>query len=215
MLVSIVITSYNYGKYLARCVESCLAQDMPDGSFEVIVVDDCSTDETPSVLKSFDGIANFCHTRNERNLGVAGTANTGIRIARGQFVTRVDADDYVSPGFAGNLSTQLAAKPNAFGVACDYYHVDEEGNRLRYNSARTKPISCGIMYRKAELEDVGMYSADWRHREEEELRHRLADQYAIHYLDEALYHYVLHGENKTTQTEQMALYQQRLEDLYS
>ena len=215
MLVSIVVTSYNYAGFIGRCISSCLAQELIPDAIETIVVDDCSSDNTAAILKDFVGAPNFRCCSSPRNVGVAEAANIGIRMATGQFVTRVDADDYVAPDFAAKLSSYLLTHADAFCVSCDYHHVDEQGARLRTRSARTYPISCGIMYRKAEWLEAGLYSGGWRCREEEELRCRLSDRYAIHHLDEALYFYVLHGNNKTMRAEQMDIYRQRLISLYN
>ena len=91
MEVSIVITNYNYGEYLERCIRSCQSQVF-DGKYEIIVVDDCSTDHSSRILEMYgeDSLVNVI--LNQDNMGVAGSANIGIKAARGQFVVRVDAD---------------------------------------------------------------------------------------------------------------------------
>ena len=90
--VSIIITNYNYGKYLPRCLRSCLSQK--NVNCEVIVVDDCSTDRSTEAVKPFLDDIKFIQTPS--NVGVAAASNIGIRAAKGQFVIRVDADDYVT-----------------------------------------------------------------------------------------------------------------------
>jgi glycosyltransferase involved in cell wall biosynthesis len=164
MLVSIVITSYNYGRYISRCIESCLAQDLNAAEFEVIVVDDCSTDDTQSVLSTFRECENLRILSTSHNRGVAGAANLGIREASGEYVTRVDADDYISPALARKLADYLGVNQAVLGVTCDYSFVDENDQELGRKNARTDPIACGIMYRRSSLIDVGLYSVEWRHR---------------------------------------------------
>jgi glycosyltransferase involved in cell wall biosynthesis len=214
MLVSIVITSYNYGRYISRCIESCLAQDLNAAEFEVIVVDDCSTDDTQSVLSTFRECENLRILSTSHNRGVAGAANLGIREASGEYVTRVDADDYISPALARKLADYLGVNQAVLGVTCDYSFVDENDQELGRKNARTDPIACGIMYRRSSLIDVGLYSVEWRHREEEELRARLGELYILAHSDELLYYYVMHSNNKTRQQDQMKLYRQRLVSLY-
>lgn len=210
MRVSIIITSYNYGEYIERCINSCLRQVMPENSLEIIVVDDCSTDRTHDVLKACESINNFRYVVNSENMGVAGAANIGIRMAHGQFIVRVDADDYVSPEFIRRLSEYLVDKEDVFCVSCDYDYVNEQGETIERRSAEEFPISCGIMYRKSLLVEYGLYNRDWRHREEEELRKRLGERYEIHHLGEALYSYVMHDSNKTKQVLEMEEYRERL-----
>ena len=89
--VSVIVTCYNYGHYLAGCLDSILAQTFED--FEVIVVDDGSTDDTPHQIQLYltrkDRIR-YIRTTNE---GQASAKNTGIRNACGEFVAFLDADD--------------------------------------------------------------------------------------------------------------------------
>lgn len=90
-LVSIVITCYNYGHYLARAISSCLAQS--HSNIQVIVVDDGSTDNTEDVARSFPGIVYTCTYR----VGLSAARNIGIRFAEGDYVLFLDADDYLYP----------------------------------------------------------------------------------------------------------------------
>ena len=94
--VSIIVTNYNYGKYLPRCLRSCLSQR--GTNCEVIVVDDVSTDNSMSILRPFEDKIRVI--KNEENIGVAACANEGLKMSRGQFVIRVDADDFVSADMA-------------------------------------------------------------------------------------------------------------------
>ena len=122
--VSIIITNYNYGKFLARCIRSCLAQKSV--KVEVIVVDDKSSDESMEVLDTFQQDVRVI--RNGRNLGVSMSANRGIRAAKSQFVVRVDSDDFISSDMCYFMKTYLEANHDAFCVSCDYFLVDRYEN---------------------------------------------------------------------------------------
>lgn len=197
MRTTIVITSHNYGLYIERCVRSCLNQRLVRQAPEIIVVDDCSSDDTTERLQKFHQFDNFRLIQLENNVGVAEAANEGIRQAASEFVVRVDADDYVSERFVYFLSEYLKANPHAFGVACDYLLVDEAETKLERRSAIEFPISCGILYRRDLLLRAGLYDAEFRHREEEELRQRLGDDYHLEYMKMPLYRYRMHKTNKT------------------
>lgn len=211
MKASIIVTSHNYGDYIERCIRSCLSQDFPGGEYEVILVDDASEDRTPEIVEKFKSFQNVRVIGNQVNVGVAEAANIGIRSALGQYVVRVDADDYVNANFLLFLTTYLAENHDAFGVACDYYLVDESGEKQERKYAETEPISCGIMYRKDILTRLGLYDPSFRHLEEAELRQRLGERYQIHHLRIPLYRYRMHGTNKTKRTEEMAAYRRELE----
>jgi len=208
--VSIIITCYNYGRYLERCLRSCLDQNFPKDQYEVLVIDDCSEDETAGIMENYRSIPGIRYVRNKKNLGVAGAANEGIKLARGQYVVRVDADDYVSKNFILILSMYMQYNPDAFCVACDYIYVNNDGEKLERVYASEKAISCGIMYRKDELVKYGMYNDKWRHREEEEMRKRIGKDYAVHYLRIPLYRYLMHDSNKTKQIDKMEEFRRKL-----
>ena len=79
MKVSIIITNYNYSKYLARCLRSCMSQVMDIKDFEIIVVDDASTDNSINILNAFR--RNVKIIRNKKNIGVAKSVNKAVKIA--------------------------------------------------------------------------------------------------------------------------------------
>ena len=88
--ISVVILTYNAANYLAASIGSALAQTFTD--FELLILDNASTDETPQVVAQFNDPRIQYH-RNERNLGFAGNANVGLKRARGQYITYLGADD--------------------------------------------------------------------------------------------------------------------------
>jgi len=191
--VSIIVTNYNYGSYLQRCLRSALNQK--NVHHEVIVVDDCSTDNSIEMAKIFEPDVRVIST--SQNSGVAGAANLGIKIARGQFIIRVDADDYVSSDMCYFMKTYLESNHDAFCVSCDYHLVDNHENIIERKYAEKEPVSCGIMYRKDLFLQSGGYNDAMRHREEEELRKRLGEYYQIHHLKIPFYRYRMHNSNKT------------------
>jgi len=195
--VSIIVTNYNYGRYIPRCLRSCI--DQFGHKPQIIVVDDCSDDNS---IKKIEAFANdVILVRNEKNLGVAESSNIGIKRATGQFVIRVDADDYINENLCHFMRTYMIANHDAFCLSCDYILVDDYENAIERKYAEKDPISCGIMYRKDLLLDFGCYNPHMRHREEEELRKRLGIYYKIHNLKIPFYRYRMHKNNKTKQKE--------------
>jgi len=191
--ISIIITSFNYSKYLDRCLRTCINQK--NVNHEVIVVDDCSTDNTDEVIQPF--LNDITYIKNEKNVGVAESANIGIRASKGRFVVRVDADDYVDSYMCLFMKTYLQNNRDAFCVSCDYTLVDDHEQKIARKYAKIDPVSCGIMYRKQLLMASGGYNSDFRHREEEELRKRIGDFYNVHHLGISFYRYRRHNNNKT------------------
>jgi glycosyltransferase involved in cell wall biosynthesis len=89
--ISFVVPCYNYGRYLPDCLNSILSQE-GEFDFEVIVIDDASTDNTLKVIHSYSD-SRIRLIRHEKNVGHIGTINEGLRAARGVFVARIDPDD--------------------------------------------------------------------------------------------------------------------------
>lgn len=194
--VSVIVTNYNYGKYIERCLRSLISQTI---AVEIIVVDDASTDDTEERLHVFYPYIKYI--KNDKNLGVAASSNIGIKEASGRFVIRVDADDFVSKDMCNFMMIYLQNNRDAFCVSCDYELVDNLENKIERKYAKNDPISCGIMYRKQQLIELGGYNDDFRHREEEELRKRLGADYKIHHLQIPFYRYRKHNTNKTLSKE--------------
>src|SRR3954451_17652801 len=88
--VSFVVPCYKLSHLLADCVSSILAQTY--GDFEVLIMDDCSPDDTPAVAQSF-GDSRVQHIRNEANLGHLRNYNKGVQLARGKYIWLISADD--------------------------------------------------------------------------------------------------------------------------
>jgi GT2 family glycosyltransferase len=95
--VSVVVCSYNGGRTLEQCLRSLLALDYPD--YEVIVVDDGSTDDTPRVLARFPGV----QVVRQNNQGLSAARNVGLRMAGGQIIAYTDSDCYADPHWLSHL----------------------------------------------------------------------------------------------------------------
>ena len=94
VFISVVMAVYNGEKYLKEAIDSILSQTYKN--FEFIVIDDCSSDNTPIILKSYTD-ARIQVVRNEQNLRLPTSLNKGFKIARGKYIARMDADDIAMP----------------------------------------------------------------------------------------------------------------------
>ncbi len=210
MLVSVIITCYNYGRYLERAIRSVMNQSLGKEQYEIIVIDDASTDETPQVLENYTDLVRAF--RMEKNAGLSESRNFGIRKARGQYIVFLDADDYIQYEMLRTESVFLTENNRLDAVAVDYYLVNEFGDHLEWVSAAERPIACGIMFRKDRLFDVGLYDTTFRAREDEDLRKRYLERFNIYNIILPLYRYRRHGGNLTDNTDEMDKYQKMLDD---
>lgn len=106
-LVSVIMPTYNYGRFIADAIGSILRQTMDD--FEIIVVDDGSTDDTPAILQRMADPR--MKVVRQENAGTPAARNRGRSVARGAFITWLDADDMWRPNFLEHHLAVLQAEP--------------------------------------------------------------------------------------------------------
>ncbi len=212
-MVSIIITAYNYEKYIERAIRSCLDQSLQKSQYEVIVINDCSTDNTKLILENYkDEIRIF---NLEKNVGLAAARNFAVKKAKGQFVVFLDADDYIQHDLLLMQKTFLSENNSLDAVSVDYYLIDEKGAHIQHINAEQKPIACGIMFRKDLLIDIGLYDETFRAREEEDLRIRFLKKHKIYNIILPLYRYRMHDNNLTKNKAEMDKYKQKLDNKHS
>jgi len=124
---SIVVSSFNRAGILRRCLESCLSQDFVD--FEIVVVDDGSTDDSVSVVRSFTD-PKLRLVQHEHNRGLCAARDTGARSARGQWLIQLDSDHGLLPGALENLYRRTSAASPKIGVI---------GSRYQWDTGRITP----------------------------------------------------------------------------
>lgn len=209
-MVSVIVTAYNYDRYIERCLRSILDQSLPKNHYEIIVVNDASTDKTRQILDNYVDVARIFHL--EKNVGLAAARNFGIKKAKGQFIVFVDSDDYIQHDMLYIQKVFLTENNLLDAVSVDYYLVDERGNHLEHVNAEEKPIACGIMFRKDFLYDIGLYDEDFRAREDEDLRIRFLKKYKIYNIILPLYRYRMHDSNLTKNKDAMNNYLKKLQE---
>lgn len=107
MKLSIIVPVYNVADYLPKCLDSLLAQDFPQNEYEIIVVNDGSTDNSGEIAQQYaDKYANITLV-NQANQGLSGARNTGIKQAKGDYIQFVDSDDYLEENVLGGLMKQV------------------------------------------------------------------------------------------------------------
>ena len=211
-LVSVLVAAYNQERFIGRCLRSLLHQSIPHDDYEIIVVNDGSTDKTAYALELFcdPKYSTVKVITNETNLGLPASLNRGIREARAEYLVRVDSDDFVNVNFLNFLCFYLESNPSADAVACDYLLLNDEEEVLERANCMEVPIACGIMFRKEQLEEIGLYDESFRLHEEQELRIRFEKKYRIHRLELPLYRYRRHEGNMTNDQEAMDWHHQKL-----
>jgi glycosyltransferase involved in cell wall biosynthesis len=133
--ISVILCAYDYERYVGEAIDSALAQDHP--SFEVIVVDDGSTDGTPGVIA---GYGDAVRSIRRPNGGLNAATDTGVAAARGTYLTFLDADDFWPADRLSRLAAVLDARPEVGLVYGDMDIVDQDGRRLGESFRRAMGI---------------------------------------------------------------------------
>lgn len=208
-LVTVYITSYNYGRYIRQAIESVLAQTLQD--FELIIIDDGSTDESREVIESYGG-----HPRIvpifQHNKGLNVTNNIALRAARGRYIMRLDADDWLDRHALEVLSGVLEREPQVGLVFPDYYLVDADGKILeqvrRHDFGDVTLLdqpahgAC-TMIRRSCLLEVGGYDESFRCQDGYGLWIRFIEHFEVRNVNLPLFFYRQHGSNLTTNEERI------------
>lgn len=202
--VSVIVAAYNEELRIGRCIRSLIANTLARNSFEIIVIDDGSDDNTLQAIEPF--LDDIVLIKNETNIGLPASLNKGIRASRGQFVVRVDADDFVHAEYLNILSLALRLNNSIDAVACDYLLINDRQDNVTCVNWLDQPIGCAIMYRIEHLIDIGLYDEQFFSCEDVDLRIRFSAKYLISRIPIPLYKYHIHGENMTEDVERISSY---------
>ena len=132
MKLSIIVPVYNVEAFLNKCVDSLLDQDLPASEYEIILVDDGSTDSSGALCDTLAAEHGNIRVIHQRNRGLSGARNAGIASAAGAYVQFVDSDDYLEPNVLGVLLRQLEDDRLDI-LRFNYQNVNEAGEVFEPN----------------------------------------------------------------------------------
>lgn len=151
MRLSIVVNMYNTALYMPKCLDSLLNQDIPSSDYEIILVNDGSTDNSLELAEEYlaksQQIENWPIFKiiNQENKGLAAARNAGIDVAEGKFLCFVDPDDYIEKNSLNELLSRMEDK-NLDILRFNYQKVDEEYNKMQdFHSETMFNYSEGVM----------------------------------------------------------------------
>lgn len=154
MMLSLIIPIYNASTYLAFSLESLLSQPFQD--FELILVDDGSTDASPSICDEYAAKDERIRVLHEPHSGVANSRQVGLEAAKGMYILYVDADDQVDPCMIADMY-QVAVDQEADMVLCDYRELTHEGEVYR----KQEPTAFDGVAVLEDILDGKLYGALW------------------------------------------------------
>ncbi len=203
-LISIIVTNYNYAKYLEECILSCLNQEC-DITYEVILVDDGSTDNSLKILNSIKDTR--LEVIKRKNGGIEAASNDGINYSKGEYIVRVDADDYLLPNYLRNIVDSITKSTCQFAYS-NYQVVDEFGKIQSYEKLppfnrgeifqRGDFLATGTVYKRSVIVKFGSYNEKFPNcgLENYELIVNLIMNNCVGlHINKNLFSYRLHGKN--------------------
>ncbi len=125
MLLSIIVPGQNVEAYIGKCLDSLLDQDISSSDYEIIVVNDGSTDKTKEIVEGYVSSHSNVILINQQNKGLSGARNSGVKVARGSYVMYIDSDDYIEKNVLGGLLAQ-AERDNLDVLRYNYRNVNED-----------------------------------------------------------------------------------------
>jgi hypothetical protein len=208
-VVSIVMATYNFERFLARAIESALAQDYPPECLDIVVIDDGSQDRTPEVVEPY--LDRIRYIRKE-NGGLLTTVNRGLAEARGEFISLLSGDDEFMPSKTRLQVDFLLARPEVGLVYADLVVIDDDGRQLQPSLWRAgnlklvrgrafaplltkNVISGGAMMFRSSLKPHFHPIPDSAAWEDWYISLKIASVAEIDYIPQAVYRYRFHGDN--------------------
>jgi len=201
--VSVVLPTYNQAEFLPKALDSIFNQSWQD--FELIVVNDGSTDETPTILANYRQRYDFTLIHQE-NQKLPKTLNNGFKQAKGTYLTWTSSDNLMRPNMLAVLVDALDKNPQVGLVYADWEVIDENDKFLgtvqtfdfdRYLLMRTNYINACFMYRRTCQETVGLYDPEYIYAEDWEYWLRIASTFDMMRVPQPLYQYRVHGASLT------------------
>lgn len=214
-LVSIIMPCYNYARFLPDAIESVARQTYR--KFELIIVDDGSTDNTAEVAARYP----FARYIRQNNQGLCSARNNGVRHSRGEFLVFLDPDDMLMRTALEAGVNSMKAKPECAFVSGNCQFLDASGSPIR--TAQSPQLiekdhyyallylnyiwnPANVMYRRSLFEAVGGFDTSFTTSEDYEIYLRIARRYPVWCHGKIVARYRKHGAGITSQAERMLKY---------
>ena len=209
-LVSIIIPVFNAEKSLARCIRSILNQSFNKDLYEIILLDDASTDNSSLIWSSMSN--ELIVLANKTNRGLPYCLNKAIQASSGDYFLRLDSDDYVNEFYVEALYNFLTMNEHYDAVSCDYFEVTEKEEVIMRKNSLEEPIGCGIIFQKSHWLEIGKYDSELRIHEEVDFLLRFKKQYKLGHLEMPLYRYRQHSSNMTKDKKEVERFAKKLSE---
>lgn len=208
--VTVYITNYNYQDYIEESINSVLRQTYKN--YELLIIDDGSTDDSKEIIEKYRYINNV-RIIYQKNKGLNITNNIAMRLADGDYMVRLDADDYWMPDFLEKMVKKIESDPEIGLVFPDYYYIDQNGEvtgiEKRFNFESEVSLldlpahgAC-TMIRLDYLKNLGGYDESFTCQDGYDLWLKFIHAHKVVNINEPLFYYRRHGNNLTSNEERI------------
>ena len=220
-LVTVYIVSHNYGRFLSKAIESVLSQSFKD--WELLIYDDGSDDDTAEVAGRYTHYPNVSFFQPGKQ-GLIRTANQAIEQARGNYVIRLDADDYLEENALLIMVQEFKRNPETALVYPDYFVVNEDNvilEHIRQNSITSESNlldlpahgACSLIKRSILLK-IRKYDPSLTCQDGYDLWLKVAGEYRVKNVNLPLFYYRRHGRNLTGQEHRILSARQQIKERF-
>ncbi|MFH1776939.1 MAG: glycosyltransferase [Candidatus Omnitrophota bacterium] len=218
--VSIILPTYNGARYIRQGIESCLNQTYKN--FELIVVDDCSSDQTSAIVNAYND-SRLYYLKNDKNKGIAYSLNIGFAKSTGGYLTWTSDDNYYQPVAIEQLTQMLDRNTGIDFVYSNYYYIDEHDNIIKLKevmpSDKLVEVNCigpCFLFRRNVYTVIGKFNEEMFLAEDYDYWVRVSQHFKMQPFPIPLYYYRIHADNLTSKysPEEIAEQAERVKDKY-
>lgn len=195
--ISVVMSVYNGEKYLREAIQSIFRQTYQD--FEFIIINDCSTDTTSEIIKSFND-PRIKVINNQENIGLTKSLNKGVKTTNGEYIARMDADDISLPHRFETQIKFLDENPEYALVGSSFYQINDVGKTIALTGVLTGDADLcsglkshnrfghgSVLMRKAAFTECNGYNEEFEYTQDYDLWLRMSERFKIANIEEPLY----------------------------
>ena len=204
VIITVYITNKNYGKYLNKSIQSVTNQSFKN--YEIIIIDDASSDNSKKIIQKYENHKKIRVIYNKKSLGLIKCSNIAIKAARGEFVIRLDADDYFNRNALLVMHNEIKNDKKIALVYPDYYLTDEKGKiiseekQINSNYQKNKnqpPLGACCLIRKDVMFSINFYDEKFNRQDGYDLWYKIYNKFKVKNINLPLFFYRRHANNLT------------------
>lgn len=181
IFLSVIIPVYNTNRYLDQCIQSLINQDISMSDYEIICVDDGSTDGSREILEKYKNEFNNIVVYYQKNTGVSSARNQGLKLAKGRYVWFVDADDFIAPNILKQLR-EIAQNSGADRIKLESYSFECELSLNEKEEMLENSLVSNTPYKKV-MATRTLYKREYLH------KNNICFLVGVHYGEDGMFNY--------------------------